>query len=89
MEKYEISTYGVEVGDKVRFRCQKMDDDGWSTDKIMRVTGRCVAIELHHDDSPYFPKFHVRRHGIDYWYFGDKIQILQKGKRPRNYNFNP
>lgn len=87
--KNSKKTYGIEVGDKVRFSCQKTDEDGWSTDKVMKVTGRCIFIELNHPDSPHFPKFHVRRSGIDYWYFGDNIKILQKGKRPINYNFKP
>lgn len=74
-------TYGIEVGDKVRFVCEATDGDGFHTGRIMRVTGICTLIEHNHRDSPHFPKFHVRRNGEDYWYFGDNITLIKKGKR--------
>lgn len=76
-------TYGIEVGDKVRFICEATGGDGWHTGRIMKVTGRCTEIEMDHLDSPHFPKFHVRRNGKDYWYFGDNIQIIEKGKKKK------
>jgi hypothetical protein len=75
----------VEVGDIVRFVVNKRDDDGWQTDKVMRVTGRCVLIETDHNEQYGFPKTWVRRSGIDYWCCTDNIQVLEKGKRVRKY----
>lgn len=86
LNKNTTNTYLIEVGDKVRFICYKNDEDGFTTDKVMRVTGRVIAIEQKHIDSPYFPKIYVRRNGLDYWYFGNNIELLEKGKRPRKYN---
>jgi len=56
------NTFGIEVGDTVRFVCNKSDEDGFQTNKIMRVTGKCFMIE--HDNninSKDYPTFHVRR----------------------------
>ena len=78
-------TYGIEIGDTVRFVCEKTDDDGFNTGKIMRITGKCFLIELDNNiNSSHFPTFHVRRNGKDYWYFGDNIQIIKKGKSNAN-----
>lgn len=74
------NTLEIEIGDMVRFVTQKFDEDGWMTDKIMDVTGRLTSIEPTCMDTS-FPKYWVRRNGKDYWYSGDNLQLITKGKR--------
>jgi len=71
----------IELGDTVRFVSNKMDEDGRITDKLMHVTGKLVEIEpIGACQETSFPKYWVKRNGKLFWYSGDKLQLVKKGR---------
>lgn len=76
-----METSSIQVGDTVRFVCNKMDEDGRMTDRIMRVTGKLTEIEpIVSCGETSFPKYWVKRNGSLLWYSGDKLQLVKKAK---------
>lgn len=66
----------IKVGDTVRFEGYKFDEDGWSTDKWMKVTGKLIEIEPKCNETS-FPRYHVKRNGKMYWYSGGNIVLIK------------
>lgn len=74
----ENEKYVPKIGDTVRFVCNKFDEHGRMTDRIMKVTGKLVEIEpVGSCRETNFPKYWVKRNGKLLWYSGDNLQFIK------------
>lgn len=71
----------IEIGDTVRFVCYRMDEDGRTTDRVMKVTGKLHEIEpVGACSETNSPKYWVNRNGKLLWYSGGNLQLIKKAK---------